>query len=219
MVVDPTMASDRPGDGDNPRMEMGGVLSSGNTAASLFATYFLPLYPEDVLRDLEAARRTDVNPGGNKAVLAHLDDAAGVFLANAGRLFPGVDLELDFSDASVHRLSAALTTERRDAWKADGAAGSSSSALFNVVVHGAAYVGSCILKAHSGSWSVRRPLWETFVKLKSRAGEAELAVFHWWLKSLADDALQDAGASLADRYRTHVEVPCAKPEEIGRAHV
>jgi hypothetical protein len=55
------------------------------------------------------------------------------------------------------------------------------------------------------------------VRLSSRAGEAELAVFHWWLKSLADDAL-DASlptrTTLADRYRTHVEIPCAKPEAL-----
>ena len=66
---------------------------------------------------------------------------------------------------------------------------------------------------------MRRPLWESVVHLTSRAGEATLAIFHWWLKSLADDAL-DASSSvavattLADRYRTHVEIPCARPEDL-----
>ncbi|MDP9002339.1 MAG: hypothetical protein M3O46_19785, partial [Myxococcota bacterium] len=129
---------------------------------------------------------------------------------NAGRLF-GADLALDRSDASVHRLSVALTPERRDAWAARGAAGTADSELFNVVVHGAAYVGSCVVINHRGAWSVRRPLWESIVRLRSRAGEADLAIFHWWLKSLADDA---QGTTLADRYRTHVEVPTARPEDL-----
>ena len=58
---------------------------------------------------------------------------------------------------------------------------------------------------------MRRPLWESVVRLKSRAGEADLAVFQWWLKSLADDA---QAVTLADRYRTHVEVPRAQPESL-----
>jgi hypothetical protein len=57
---------------------------------------------------------------------------------------------------------------------------------------------------------VRRPLWESLVHLDSRAGSASLAVFHWWLRSLADGATQ----TLADRYRTLVEVPCARPEDL-----
>jgi hypothetical protein len=65
---------------------------------------------------------------------------------------------------------------------------------------------------------VRRPLWESVVRQRSRAGEADLAVFQWWLKSLADDVLPGAepapGATLADRYRAHVEVPCARSEEL-----
>jgi hypothetical protein len=53
------------------------------------------------------------------------------------------------------------------------------------------------------------------VRLASGAGVADLAVFHWWLKSLADDALvKPNGARLADRYRTHVEVPLARPRDL-----
>ncbi len=178
------------------------------TAEGLFRSFFWPLYPADT-RDLARSRVTDANPAKNPAILAHLDDAAHTFTINARALF-GEDLVLDRSDASVHRLSAALSTARRDRWIATGGEGTSASALFNVVVHGAAYVGACIAARHGGTWEVRRPLWESLIRLTSRAGEAELAVFHWWLKSLADDANE----TLADRYRTHVEIPCARPEEL-----
>jgi hypothetical protein len=172
----------------------------------------LPLYPPDArsAADLARARATDANPGKNRFIVAHLHDATERFIGSARELF-GTDLVLDRSDASVHRLSAAITGDRRDAWAARGAPGTADNALFNVTIHGAAYVGSCVVASHGGVWSVRRPLWESVVQLRSRAGEASLAVFHWWLKYLADDA---QGATLADRYRTHVEVPCARPEEL-----
>ncbi|MGA7123480.1 MAG: hypothetical protein WBY94_25480 [Polyangiaceae bacterium] len=181
-------------------------------AEELFARFFLPLYPPDArsVADLARARATDANPGRNRFIVAHLDDATERFIVSARELF-GTDLVLDRSDASVHRLSAAITPDRRDAWAAGGAPGSADNVLFNVTIHGAAYVGSCVVAAHGGAWSVRRPLWESVVQLRSRAGDASLAVFHWWLKSLADDA---QGTTLADRYRTHVEVPCARPEEL-----
>jgi hypothetical protein len=179
-------------------------------AEQLFVRYFLPLYPPDARADLARARATDANPGHNPALMAHLDDAAGRFAALAPGLV-GSDLGLDRSDASVHRLSAALTPARRDAWAAQGEPGTADSTLFNVVVHGAAYVGACIVAQHGGTWGVRRPLWESVVRLASRAGEGDLAVFHWWLKSLSDDP---QGTTLADRYRAHVEVPCARPEEL-----
>ena len=186
----------------------------------LFARFFLPLYPADAraLADLARSRTTDANPANNGALLAHLSDAADVFARNAPALFGAESsrLSLDRTEASVHRLSAALTRERRDGWAALGAPGSADNALFNAVVHGAAYVGACIVANHAESaaaWGVRRPLWESVVRLRSRAGEADLAVFHWWLKSLADDAFP-AGATLADRYRAHVEIPCARPEEL-----
>jgi hypothetical protein len=194
----------------------------------LFSRYFLPLYPPDSRADLVRARTTDANPGRNEALFAHLGEAADRFVANAPSLFE-VDLGLDRSDESVHRLSAALTADRRDRWAVRGAPGTPDNALFNVVVHGAAYVGACVVARHGGLWSVRRPLWESVVRLKSHAGEADLAVFHWWLKSLADDVIAPApsadsaaatesgwtgGATLADRYRAHVEVPCTRPEDL-----
>jgi hypothetical protein len=192
----------------------------------LFVRYFLPLYPPDSRADLARARATDANPARNPALFAHLDEAADRFVANAPVLFE-LDLALDRSDASVHRLSAALTAERRDRWAARGAAGTADNALFNVVVHGAAYVGACVVARHGGVWSVRRPLWESVVRLRSHAGEADLAVFHWWLKSLADDVVASpaasaesaesgwtGGATLADRYRAHVEVPTTRPDDL-----
>jgi hypothetical protein len=187
----------------------------------LFAAYFFPLYPADLRADGEAlgkSRLLDANPGGNVGLPDHLADAAVRFVANATALFDA-DLALDRSDESVHRLAAALTRERRDAWAEEGAVGTAANVLFNVVVHGAAYVGACVVATHGGRWGVRRPLWESVVRLTSRAGDADLAIFHWWLKSLGDDALGTQGgvggaATLADRYRAHVEVPCARPEDL-----
>jgi hypothetical protein len=158
------------------------------TAESLFQEIFLPMYPPGI--DLAAARTTDANPGKNPSIVQHLVEAAEIF---AGKRI--VDVELDFSDASVHRLGAALTAEKRDQLIAE-------EELFNVVIHGAAYVGECIVRNHGGAWGVRRPLWESVVRLVSPMGEADLAVFHWWLKSLAD-----GGQSLGARYRAHVEIP------------
>src|SRR5262245_19045068 len=171
------------------------------TAEQLFESYFLPLYPEGAKTDLGRVRSEDANPANNASILAHLDEAAGVFVARATGLF-GSDLELDYSDASVHRLGHALGDATRDQWMSEGTPGSASSLLFNAVVHGSAYVGACVVRNHDARWAVRRPLWESLVVLRSAAGEAMLPVFHWWLKALAGEE-----GSLADRYRTHVEVP------------
>jgi hypothetical protein len=188
------------------------VVPPTNTAEALFRAYFLPLYPPDVRGDLAAARATDANPAANPTIFAHLDEAADLFARQAPALF-GAPLALDRTDASVHRLSAALTRERRDRWAETGAIGTPENELFNVVVHGAAYVGACIVHAHGGAWGARRPLWESVVRLASRAGEGDLAVFHWWLKTLADESF-DRGVTLADRYRAHVENPTARPESL-----
>jgi len=187
------------------------------TAESLFREWFLPLYPEDAKSDLGRARSVDANPANNPAVLSHLGEAAAIFVAKAPEVLavPAAELGLDFTDASMHRLSRALTRETRDRLLGDEAArGSADSALFNLVVHGAAYTGATIVRAHGGAWAVRRPLWESLVRLSSRGGEGELPVFHWWLKSLADESFGDRGGTLADRYRVSVEVPCARPEEL-----
>ncbi|MDP9150572.1 MAG: hypothetical protein M3O36_11615 [Myxococcota bacterium] len=179
-------------------------------ATELLVRFFLPLYPPDSRADLPGARTRDANPARNPSITAHLDEAADRFAKNARALF-GADLLLDRSDASIHRLSAALTPDRRDAWAAEGTPGTPENLLFNTTVHGTAYVGSCIVACHRASWGIRRPLWESVVRLRSRAGDAQLAIFQWWLKSLADD---EQGSTLADRYRAHVEIPCARPEDL-----
>ena len=159
------------------------------TAESLFREFFLGLYPPG---DLEHARSEDANPAKNPAIYGQLDEIAAVLVKNAP---VALGVELDFTDASVHRLSKALAERREQLFERGDFA--------NVVIHAAVYVGACIVKNHGGEWLVRRPLWESLVRLSSDAGVGDLAVFHWLLKSLADDA----PASLADRYRANVEVP------------
>lgn len=194
------------------------------TAAQLFERIFAPHYPPDALADLAAARSTDANPAGNPSILAQIDHAAEVFARLAPGAFGAPDLGLDFSDASVHRLGAALTRERRDAWlsPAEGAAGTRGTSaesgagappmLVTLVTHGALYVGACVARNHGGKWQVRRPLWESLVRLESSAGTGDLAIFQWWLKALSDEEI--GRGRLADRYRTHVEVPTFDAERL-----
>jgi hypothetical protein len=184
------------------------------TAETLFERYLWPLYPEDARRDLELARTVDANPAGNPSVSAHLDEAARVFASMAPGLFGKDDPRLDFTDASVHRLSGAITPARRDLWASRGAPGTAENELFNVIVHGAAYLGACVTREHAGVWSVRRPLWESVVSFESRAGRGDLAVLQWLVKSLADPPPDAPVTTLADRYRTHVEIPGLDPEAI-----
>ncbi len=175
---------------------------------SLFREIFLPLYPEGARADLTRTRREDRNPGENPSFATHLDDAARIFAVN-GRTSIGEDVALDFTDDSVHRLSRTLTQGLRDRLLDVGPRGSAENALFNFVVHGTAYVGACIVAQHRGRWSIREPLWESLVTLTSRAGTADLAIFQWWLKALAG-----SHGTLADRYRTYVELPCTEPERL-----
>lgn len=186
------------------------------TAESLFERFLWPLYPPHAREDLARARSVDANPAGNPGILAHLGDAARIFEAMAPALFGTDDPRLDRTDASVHRLSRAMTGARRDAWASRGAAGTPDSELFNVLVHSAAYVGECVVAQHGGRWSVRQPLWESVVSLESRAGVASLAVLQWVVKSLADPGEGLPPITLADRYRTHVETPCVDPDALPR---
>ena len=41
---------------------------------------------------------------------------------------------------------------------------------------------ACIVARHGGAWRVRRPLWESLVHLRSRAGEADLAPVEAFLR-------------------------------------
>src|SRR5262245_61686157 len=86
------------------------------SSALLFERSFLPLYPAEARRDLAAARRADANPAKNPAIFAQIDEIARVFALLAPAAFGADDLDLDFSDASVHRLGARLSRELRDLW-------------------------------------------------------------------------------------------------------
>src|SRR3954466_1946511 len=110
------------------------------TAERLFERYFLPLYPEDARSDLQAARSADANPAKNPAIIGALGEIGETFVKMSAQAFDGEDLGLDWTDASVHRLGAALTRERRDAWAA-ARAPDGTSLLAQVVVHGSLYVG------------------------------------------------------------------------------
>jgi hypothetical protein len=181
------------------------------TPVRLFERYFWDLYPEDVRKDLVGARAADANPAKNPNILQSLDDIATTFEKLAPPAFGRDDLELDGSDASVHRLAAAVSRKKRDEWATlrgpDGA-----PLLTHVVIHGAIYIAHCAVRNHAGVWQVRRPLWESLVRLQSPAGEADLAVFHWWLKALSDAEIDHP--TLADRYRAHVEQPRFRAETL-----
>lgn len=181
------------------------------SAEKLFLQSFAPAYTRDALADLDAVRRTDANPAKNPALYASLDGIAEAFTRVAPQAFGRDDLELDFSDGSVHRLGAAITPALRDAWLAPARPGAPPTITL-VATHGAVYVGACIVRGHGGVWSVRSPLWESMVELTSRAGTANLAVFQWWMKALGDEEID--APRLADRYRTHVELPTRVPEAM-----
>lgn len=171
------------------------------TAESLFTRVFLAHYPDGAATDLVRVRAEDANPAANPNVTAHLADAAERFAALAPTQL-GAELECDFSVASVHRIGRALTRGWRDRVLADDA-----EMLFNIVVHGAAYVGEVAVRHAGATWQVRRPLWESLVHLESRAGDASLSPFSWFLRSLADDEI--GVTLLGDRFRAYVEAPTA----------
>jgi len=174
------------------------------TAELLFERFFRPYYPKDVLFDLAKARSEDANPAKNPTIFTQIDEIADTFAKLAPEALDAKDLALDYSDASVHRLGAKITRDKRDAWLAKGPGGGPPFVV-QFVTHGALYVGACVVKNHGGAWQVRRPLWESLVRLDSRAGTGDLSMFAWWLKALSDDEIDHA--RLVDRYRTHVEVP------------
>lgn len=173
------------------------------TAERLFRDLLLPLYPPGVR--LDVVRATDANPANNPAILEAVEETARVF-AGLGPEALGVgDLALDFTDASVHRLSGALTAAARDRMFEQRPSAEAPSLLVHFIIHAALYVGACAVRNHGGRWLVRNPLWETRVALTARAGSFEIAPLAWILRSLSDEHM--GKVSLADRYRTHVEVP------------
>jgi hypothetical protein len=178
----------------------------------LFTRYFLPLYPPEVRDDLARARTTDANPAGNAQILGHLDSIGRTFARMAPNALGCDELELDFSDASVHRLSAAIDRAARDRLVTPVQEQGEVPPLVQLVTHGAVYVGACVVQNHGGRWQVRNPLWESLVELESRAGVGSLAPFQWWLKAMSDDEIDQQ--RLADRYRMHVELPTLDPSEL-----
>ena len=76
---------------------------------------------------------------------------------------------------------------------------SAESHFVQVIVHAAAYLGEVMVRAHGARWEIRRPLWESVIH-RRRGGT--VSPFHWLLKSLADDAIEDV--ALAARWRIHV---------------
>lgn len=166
------------------------------TAESLLARWFWPHYPPDVRAAPFLHRDVDANPGANPALTRHLGDAAERFVANAPAL---LDEAVTLDDAGVEVLARALTRARRDAWMASGDPADPSNVFFNAVVHGAMFLGEVIAREHGGRWELRRPLWESVVH--RRRGGA-VSPFHWLLKSLADDAVDER--PLAVRWRLHV---------------
>lgn len=170
-----------------------------NGPDSLFAQHFFPLYPPEQradLRELVGARYTDAVATPGVDLVRELDGIAAAFAHLGPRALGKDSLVLDFTDASVHHLGAALTREARDAAIARGE-------LAQLVIHGAIYVAATAVRAHGGVYRPRRPLWETVVTLESRAGRGDLAPFHWWLKALSDAEIDKGG--LTTRWVQHVE--------------
>ncbi|MDI3283218.1 hypothetical protein [Polyangium sp. 15x6] len=172
------------------------------TAERLFTTYFRNYYPPHLWGNLEKLRSEDANPGKNPHIFARIDEIAEAFARLAPEVLGAPDLVLDYSDASVHRLGATITREKRDAWISNR---HTRSTISELIWHGTLYVGACVVKNHGGVWQVRNPLWESLVRLTSKAGTGDLWIFGWWLRSFSDDEIDQP--RLADRYRTHVEVP------------
>ncbi len=169
------------------------------TATALLSRWFWPHYPADVRAAPFLHRDVDANPGNNPALVAPLAEAAEMFAANAAGLFGEA---LPLTDAGVATLARSLTRERRDAWLAQSDPASPDNLFVQVVVHMAMYLGEVMVRAHGGRWELRRPLWESVVH-RRRGGT--VSPFHWLLKTLADDSVDDL--TLAVRWRVHVLMP------------
>lgn len=188
------------------------------TAESLFREHFVALYRDASEAALADLRKSDANPAGNPRLLEPLTAAAETFCRVAPDALDEPALQLDYSDASVRALSAALSKFGKKASNLHAAGAGDASTLANLVIHGTAYLGECIVRTYGGRWSLRNPLWESVVVLDSAAGTASLPIFHWWLRALAsatDEATEGAAfGDLASRYRSYVEVPCFDPTSL-----
>lgn len=165
----------------------------------LFREAFWPHYPKEARADLAAARVEDANPGANPEFASKMKAFGETFVHGVAALDPAAP-PLAFDDAGVHRLSTMIGPELRDTLLA-------KDELVPFVVHGVAYVGEVIVRTRGAAWRFRNPLWESLVHLRSAAGEADLAIFSWFLRALTPPAEGVGAGSLADRYRRFVERP------------
>ena len=183
------------------------------SSAHLFERAFLPLYPPSLQARLTELRSEQPEPCDHDPALARIDEIADAFAAMAPDALGLLPKAIDGSDVSVHKIGAALTRDKRDALLAANSAQTPSLPLLSlVVIHGTLYLGRCIVRNHAGRWLVRQPLWESTVLLDTQLGSCEIALFQWWLKSLADEQIDRL--PLGARYRNHVEVPCLDPETL-----
>lgn len=176
------------------------------TPDDLFERWFWPHYPPDVRADPARYRHLDANPGKNPALAATLSDAAALFVANAPKL---LGIAPTWDAAGVGTLARALDRATRDRLLAESDPGDPGNPFFNTVVHAALFVGEVAVRAHGGTWALRRPLWESLVT--RRTGGA-VAPFHWILKALGDDEVD--AASLAYRFHVHVELASADVDAL-----
>jgi hypothetical protein len=178
------------------------------TAVGLFDRYLRPLYPEELRTDeaLIVARQTDANPARNPRLLAQIDEAAEVFAQLGPQLVSahgGFLPRLTDDDEGVARLSFAIDRQFRDTMLGASSPGDPEAPIVRFLTHAAPWLCRVIALAHQGEIGVRRPLWESIVTLRSRAGEAVLAPFAWLLHALSDDEIDRGG--LGARYRHYVE--------------
>src|SRR6266545_2425236 len=177
------------------------------TADVLFERYFWPHYPPDVRADPGRFNDLDVNPGRNPTLLARLVESAEIFVRNAPMI---LGVELSISPKGVGQLAHALDRQKRDALLAVSTPEDPNNPFFNTVVHAALFVGEVAVRTHGGTWSVRRPLWESVVirhKPNQKANRSRppgaIPPFHWVLRHLSDAEDQ---TSLLQRYHVHVEL-------------
>lgn len=183
------------------------------TAKRLFNDVFASLYPPEALARRSEIRALPVERCSEPAILARIDEIAEAFVHMAPPLLGIPSSALDGSDASVHRLGAALSRELRDELLTTATPDAPTVPLLaTFVIHGALYVGRCAVKNHAGSWVACQPLWESMVRLDTALGACDLAPFSWWLKSLSDEEVQRL--QLGPRYRQHVEIPCFDPTRL-----
>ncbi len=169
------------------------------TAETLFTEHLLPFYPAGA--DLEVLRVEDTNPAGNPALYEHAHQLGAALC----EFLPGADL--DGSEQSISRLSAALTAQARDGWAAPAGSPPSDapSVLARICMHGALYVASVLARHRGGAWLLRQPLWESRIALSNAAGQSEVAPLSWLLRALSDEEV--GTDTLAKRYNAFVVNP------------